>query len=268
MLKQSRVKTLTVSLTWPESGYTPAERSLILSRLVAAVPASVKFLRVVKVTHILETLGFIAQLPLLDTLDFCPWPWQVGLLDESTTTSFPIVLNMKTMCSTAEMLFFMFSRPLTAPRLREIFLAFHIYKEEMFDITTTATSIARLRDSVGPMVDILPAVFMDSVPPPMESLCDGIQPICPIWEQEFSKFTAVMLVGQITLLDSPNTFRIILGVLTLFSGISGLLIKLRPSPKVDPTPIHLEPWMVRAILNRSPNITSIVFNKVAQRIIS
>lgn len=249
MLQQSRVEALTLNLAWPNPFYTLVERSLILSR-------------------IFEALGFIAQLPLLDKLDFNLWTWKAGFSDGIASTSFPMVLNMKIMTAPAELLFFIFSRPLTVPRLREIYLAFYISEEGMFDITTTATSIARLRDSVGPMVDILPAVFMDSVPPPMESLCDGIQPICPIWEQEFSKFTAVMLVGQITLLDSPNTFRIILGVLTLFSGISGLLIKLRPSPKVDPTPIHLEPWMVRAILNRSPNITSIVFNKVAQRIIS
>ena len=267
MLKQSRVKTLNLNLTWPESGYTPAERSLILSRLVAAVPASVKFLRIVGVTHILETLSFIAQLPPLDTLDFSLWPWKVGLSDEFTTTSLPIFLNMETICAPAEMLFSMFSRSLTVPRLRDIFLGFYINKEGMFDITTTATSIARLRDSVGPNVDIFPVIFMESVPPSMESLCNGIQPICPIWEQEFFKFTTVMLVGPMTLLDSPNTFRIILGLLTLFAGIKGLSIKLKPSPDVDPIPIHLEPWVVKAILNRSPNITFILFNKVAQSII-
>ena len=134
----------------------------------------------------------------------------------------------------------------------------------MFDITTTATSIARLRGSVGPNVHLFPMIHMDSIPPSMESLCNGIQPICPIWEQEFSKFTIVCLAGEMTLLDSPNTFRIILGLLTLFSRIEQLHIRLTPSPQVDPTPIYLKPWMVKAILNRSPNITSIFFNKVAQ----
>ena len=264
MLKQSQIETLTLNLIWPKLGYTPAERSLIFSRLAVAVQASVRSLCIVDVTHILETLGFIAQLPLLDTLNFNIWTWKAGLSDEFTTTSFPIILNMKTMTAPAEMLFFMFSRPLTAPRLREIFLAFYINKEGMFDITTTATSIARLRHAVGPNVDLFPMIHMDSVPPSMESLCNGIQPICPIWEHEFSKFTTVCLAGEMTLLDSPNKFRIILGLLTLFSGIEQLHIRLRPSPKVDPSPIHLKPWMVKAILNRSPNITSILFNRVAQ----
>jgi hypothetical protein len=261
MLKQSRIKTLILSSTWPKSG---AERSLVLSRLVVAVQASVRTLSVVDVTHILEILGFIAQLPLLDTLDVNLWTWKAGVSDEFTTTSIPIVLNMKIMSAPAEMLFFMFSRPLTVPRLREIFLAFNINKEGMFNITTTATSIARLRDSVGPNVALIPMIYMDSVPPSMESLCNGIQPICPIWEQEFYKFTTMSLAGQMTLLDSPNTFRIILGLLTLFSGIAELHIRLRPSPEVDPTPIHLKPWMVKAILNRSPNIKSIFLNQVAQ----
>ena len=265
MLKQSRIKTLILRLKWPKSGYTPAERSVILSRLVVAVQASVKSLCVACVTHILETLGFIAQLPLLDTLDFTPWTWKAGFSNESTTTSFPIVLNMKEICAPAEILFFMFSRPLTVPRLSRILLAFDINIEGMFDITTTATSIARLRDSVGPNVDLSPMIHVSSVPPSLEPLCNGIQPTCPIWEQEFSKFKTSYFSGQMTLLDSPNTFRIILGLLTLFSGIEKLHIRLMPSQEGDPT---LEPWMVKAILNRSPNITSIYFNRVAQRIIS
>lgn len=134
----------------------------------------------------------------------------------------------------------------------------------MFNITTTATSIAQLRVSIGPNVDLFAMIHMDSVAPSMKSLCNGIRPICLIWEQEFSKFTSVSLAGDMTLLDSPNKFRIILGLLTLFSGIEQLHIRLAPSPKVDLTPIHLEPWMVKAILNRSPNITSIFFNDVAQ----
>jgi len=268
MLKQSQIETLTLNLTWPKSGYTPAERSLILSRLVVAIQASVRTLHVVDVTHILETLGFIAQLPLLDSLGFTPWTWKAGLSDEFTTTSFPTVLNMKEICASAEMLFSMFSRPLTVPKLRIILLAFDINIKGMFDITATATSIARLRDSVGPNVDLFPMIHMHSVPPSMESLCNGIQPISPIWEQEFSKFTSLCLHGQMALLNSPNAFRIILGLLTLFSGLEELHIILTPSPKVDPTPIHLKPWMVKAILNRSPNITSIFFNEVAQRIIS
>lgn len=170
------------------------------------------------------------------------------------------------MTAPAEMLFFMFSagRFLTVPRLREIYLAFYISKEGMFNITTTATSIAQLRVSIGPNVDLFAMIHMDSVAPSMKSLCNGIRPICLIWEQEFSKFTSVSLAGDMTLLDSPNKFRIILGLLTLFSGIEQLHIRLAPSPKVDLTPIHLEPWMVKAILNRSPNITSIFFNDVAQ----
>ena len=264
MLKQSRIETLTLGLTWPRLGYTPAERSLILSRLVVAVQASVRSLCVVGVTHIFETLGFIAQLPLLDTLDFEFWTWKAGLSDKFTTTSFPIVLNMKIMRAPAELLFFMFSRPLTVPRLRKIYLTFSINEEEMFDITTTAIFFARLRDSVGPNVDLFPMIYIDSIPSSMEYLCNGIQPICPIWEQEFSKFTNVYLDGKMTLLDSPNAFRIILGLLTLFPGIKELHIRLRPSPKVDPTPMYLKPWTVKAILNRSPNITSIFFNDVAQ----
>ena len=264
MLKQSRIKTLMLSLTWPKLGYTPAERSLILSRLVVAIQASVTSLCILGVTHILEALGFIAQLPLVDALNFIPWTWKAELSDEVTTAPFPIVLNMKTICAPAEMLSFMFSRPLTIPRLRRVFVAFSINKEGMFDITTTATSIARLRDSVGPNIGLFPMVRVVSVPPLMESLCNGIRPICPIWEQEFSKFTTLGLWGQMTLLDGPNTFRIILGLLTLFPGIDQLKIQLGPSPKVNPTPIHLKPWMVTAILNRSPNITSIFFNGVAQ----
>jgi hypothetical protein len=173
----------------------------------------------------------------------------------------PIVLNMKKISAPAELLFFMFSRPLTVPRLRTILLAFDINIEGMFDITTTATSIARLRDSVRPTVDLCPIINMHSVPPSMESLCNGIPPICPIWQQEFSKFTTLRLGGQMALLDSPNTFRIILGLLTLFSGLEELHIRLTPSTEVDPTPIDLEPWMMKAILNRSPNITSISFNR-------
>jgi hypothetical protein len=90
MLKQSRIKTLILGLTWPKSGYTPAERSLILSRLVVAVQASIESLCVVGVTHILETLRFIAQLPLLDTLEFTPWTWKAGLSDEFPITSFQL----------------------------------------------------------------------------------------------------------------------------------------------------------------------------------
>ena len=264
ILKQSRIKTLTLNLTWPKLGYTPAERSLILSRIAVAVQASVRSLCIGNVTHMLEALGFIAQLPLVNTLNFNIWTWKAGLSDEITTTSSPIVLNMKIMTAPAEMLFFIFSRPLTVPRLKEIFMAFYISKEGMFDITTTATSIARLRDSVGPNVHLFPMIHMDSVPQSMESLCNGIRPVCPMSEQEFSKFTTVCLAGEMTLLDSPNTFRIILGLLTLFSGIEQLHIRLTPSPQVDPTPIYLKPWMVKAILNRSPSITSILFNKVAQ----
>jgi hypothetical protein len=143
-------------------------------------------------------------------------------------------------------------------------LTFDVNKEGVFDITTTATSLARFRDSVGPNVGLFPVIYVDSVPPSMESLCSGVQPTCPIWEQEFTKFTTLCLGGQMTLLDGPNTFRIILGLLTLFSGIEELHIRLSPSPKVDPTPIHLMPWMVKAILNQSPNITSIFLNEVAQ----
>ncbi|EDR11606.1 uncharacterized protein LACBIDRAFT_324286 [Laccaria bicolor S238N-H82] len=266
MLKQSQIETLTLSLNWRHLGYTPAERSHILSRLVVAAQASVRTLTVLDITHLLETLGFAAQLPLLDALNFISRrKWKAG---SSDTTSIPIVLNMKTIFARAEMLFFMFSRPppLTVPRLEKIFVAFYTKDKGMFNITATATSIARLRDSVGPNVDLLPTIEMDSGLRSMESLCNGNQPICPIWEQEFSKFPTLSLTGKMTILDSPDTFRIILELLRLFSGIEDLHIRLRPSPEVDPTPIHLKPWMVKAISNQSPNITFIYFNEVAQHI--
>ena len=88
----------------------------------------------------------------------------------------------------------------------------------------------------------------------------------PYMGTEFSRFTTLSLSGPIALLDSPNIFRVILGVLTLFSKLKVLHIELETSYQAVPTPIDLETWMVEAILDRSPNITSISCNGTAPRI--
>ena len=265
VLKQSRITSLTVNLTWPTSKYTQAERSLIFSRLAESLQASLKFLFLKRVTHLLDALGFIAQLPLLELLGVLPWTWQASVDESWTITSFPLVLSMETISAPADLVFYMFSRSLIVPRLRTIFLAFQIKKiEGLFDITTTATSIARLRESVGPNVKLLVLFHFVGVPSIEESLCDGVQPICPIWEQEFSRFTTLSLNGPTALLDSPNTFRVILGVLTLFSKLEELRIELKTSYQAVPSFINLETWMVEAILDRSPNVTSISCNGTAQ----
>ena len=265
VLKQSRITSLTVNLTWPTSKYTQAERSLIFSRLAESLQASLKFLFLKRVTHLLDALGFIAQLPLLELFGVLPWTWQASVDESWTITSFPLVLSMETISAPADLVFYMFSRSLIVPRLRTIFLAFQIKKiEGLFDITITATSIARLRESVGPNVKLLVLFHFVGVPSIEESLCDGVQPICPIWEQEFSRFTTLSLNGPTALLDSPNTFRVILGVLTLFSKLEELRIELKTSYQAVPSFINLETWMVEAILDRSPNVTSISCNGTAQ----
>ena len=266
VLKQSRITSLTLNLTWPTSRYMEAERSLIFSRLAESLQASLKFLFLKGVTHLLDALGFIAQLPLLELFGVLPWMWKASIDESSTITSFPLVLNMETISAPADLVFYMFSRSLIVPRLRTISLAFQIKKiGELFDVTTTATSIAQLRGSVGPNVKLLVLFHFVGVPSFEESLCDGVQPICPIWEQEFSRFTTLSLNGPIALLDSPNTFRVILGVLTLFSKLEELYIELKTSYQAAPTPTNLKTWMVEAILDRSPNVTSISCNKTAQR---
>ena len=267
MLKQSRITTLMLNLTWPTSRYAQAERSLILSRLAEALQASLKSLFLKGVTHPLDTLGFIARLPLLKIFRVLPWAWKASPSESSTITSFPLVLNMETISAPADLVFYMFSRSLIVPRLRAIFLTFQIKQDGgSFDITTTATSIARLRESVGPNVKLLVSFHFDGVPPLEKSLCDGIQPICPIWEQEFSRFTTLTLNGLTALLDSPNTFRVILGVLTLFPKLKELCIELKTSYQAVPAPIDLKTWVVEAILDRSPNVSSLSCNGTAQRI--
>ena len=218
------------------------------------------------VTHLLDALGFIARLPLLQTFRVLPWTWKARFFESPTITSFPLVLTMETISAPADLVFYMFSRSLIVPRLRTIFLAFVVQENGGFDITTTAASMARLRESVGPNVKLLVLFQLDGVPPLEESLCDGVQPVCPIWEQEFSRFTTLSLSGPIALLDSPNTFRVILGVLTLFPKLKVLHIELETSYQAVPTPIDLETWIVEAILDRSPNITSISCNGTAPRI--
>jgi len=268
VLKQSRITSLTLNLTWSTSIiYTQAERSLIFSRLAEALQASLKSLFLKGVTHLLDALGFLARLPLLQTFGVLPWTWKISLFESSSITSFPLVLTMKTISAPADLVFYMFSRSLIVPRLRTIFLIFQIKKNGgLFDITTTATSIARLRKSVGPNVKLLVLFHFDGVSPVEESLCDGIQPICPIWEQEFSRFTTLSLNGLTALLDSPDTFRVILGVLTLFPKLKELRIELKTRYKAIVTPINLKTWMVEAILDRSPNVTSISCNGTSQRI--
>ncbi|EDR09920.1 uncharacterized protein LACBIDRAFT_325819 [Laccaria bicolor S238N-H82] len=269
VLRQSQITSLTVNLKWPTSRSTQAERSLIFSRLAEALQPSLKFLFLKGVTHLLDALSFIAQLPLLETFGVLPWTWKASIDEGSTITSFPLVLSMETISAPADLVFYMFSRPLIVPRLRIIFLAFSIKKVGgLEDITTTATSIARLRESVGPSVKLLMLFHLGSVPSLEESLCDGIRPVCPIWEQEFSRFTTLSLNGLTALLDSPDTFRVILGVLTLFSKLEELRIELRTNYETGPPiPINLKTWMVEAILDRSPNVTSISCNGTAQRII-
>ena len=267
VLKQSRITSLTLNLTWPTSGYAQAERSLIFSRLAEALQASLKSLFLKGITHPLDALGFIAQLPLLRIFRVLPWAWKASLSESSTITSFPLVLNMETISAPADLVFYMFSRSLIVLKLKAIFLTFQIKKDEgSFDITTTGTSIARLRESVGPNVKLLMLFHFDGVPPLEESLCDGVQPICPIWEQEFSRFTTLTLNGVTALLDSPNTFRVILGVLTLFPKLKELCIELKTSYEAVPRLINLKTWMVEAILDRSPNVTSISCNGTSQRI--
>ena len=267
MLKQSRIRSLTINLRWPTSIYTQSERSLIFSRLAEALQASLKSLFLKDVTHLLDALGFIARFPLLQIFGVLPWTWEASPSESSTITSFPLVLNMETISAPADLVFYMFSRSLIVPRLRTIFLAFQIKKiGGLFDITTTATSIARLRDFVGPNVKLLVLFHFGPVPSLEESLCDGVQPICPIWEQEFSRFTTLSLNGLTALLDGPDTFRVILGVLTLFPKLKELRIELKTRYKAILTPINLKTWMVKAILDRSPNVTSISCNGTSQGI--
>ncbi|KIJ90370.1 hypothetical protein K443DRAFT_135676 [Laccaria amethystina LaAM-08-1] len=220
MLKQSRITSLMVNLMWSTSTYAQAECSLIFSQLAEALQASLKSF----------------------------------LVESSTITSFPLVLTMETISAPADLIFYMFSRSLIVPRLKTIFLTFQIKKYGgLFDITTTATSIAQLRESVRPNVKLLVLFHFDRVPPLEGS------------KGEFSRFTTLSLNGLTALLDSPNTFQVILGVLTLFSKLKELHIQLKTSYQAIPTPINLKTWMVEAILDQSPNVTSISCNGTAQR---
>jgi len=256
VLKQSLIRSLTLNLTWPTPYYTQAERSLIFSRPAEALQVSLKFLFLKGITHLLDALAFMAKLPLLETFGVLPGTWKASIDESSTITSFPLVLSMETISA---LVFYMFFRSLIVLRLRTIFLAFQIKKiGGLFDITTTATSIARLHDSVGPNVKLHVSILLDGVPSLEESLCNGVQLTCPIWEQGFSRFTTSSLNGLTALLDS--------GVITLFSELKELRIELEASYEAVPSPINLKTWMVEAILDRSPNVTSISCNGSAQRI--
>ncbi|EDR09921.1 uncharacterized protein LACBIDRAFT_325820 [Laccaria bicolor S238N-H82] len=263
VLKQSRITSLTLNLTWPRSIYSQAERSLILYRLAEALQASLKSLFLKGVTYLFDALGFIAQLPLLQTFSVLPLTWKASPSGEGLTiTSFPVFLTMETISAPADLVFYMFSRSLIVPRLRTIFLTFELKRHGLlFDITTTATSIARLREFVRPSVKLLPLFHVETVE---ESLCAGIRPICHIWKKEFSRLTTLSLNGLTALLDSPDTFRVILGVLTLFSKLKELCIELRTNYETPPIPMNLKSWMVEAILDRSPTVTSISCNGTAQ----
>ena len=150
VLKQSRITSLTLGLTWARSIYIQAERSLIFSRLAKTLQASLKFLSFRRVTHLLDVLGFMARLPLLQTFHVLPWTWKADLFERSITTFFPLVLTMETISvltmetisAPADLVFSMFSRSWIVPRLRTIFLAFVVQENGGLHITTTAASIA------------------------------------------------------------------------------------------------------------------------------